>query len=432
MLTQLERIALSKRIVKIPTDIATANIVKDQLQVEKSKAQNLDDAHSSLISDLNFYVHGYGDENSYIDGNERRHVLEQDQIDAVKKVFKNGFFPNDPLVAPPGVPDGVWKFFPPYSGAYAIGKKYNGVYNIIDGEQPLYASITSTMTTIETHTDINRVTGQVCALDIISTDSVIHGLLTTLEDLVQRYEDTLNSEFAAIITDTDSGRNTQNLAAKNDITVNILPAINTWQAYVDFNTAHGETTCVGFNGHDPNSLGSTKLRVTELDALKAALLARQSFLSGTRIPQLTANLGTTGQNLTTGELDGSGSGFFDSRFKIFDLRLNVIGGSLAKVVGLQAGIDTQDQLIANSTSAQNTYSTIMLAVRFRSPSVGVNIVHILNSTGFSVSDSVYVVADDQSEILTTITGISGNTVTLANNIPQKYTKENFSRIYKVL
>lgn len=74
----------------------------------------------------------------------------------------------------------------------------------------------------------------------------------------------------------------------------------------------------------------------------------------------------------------------------------------------------------------------MVATGFRAPATGINTIHVLDASGFSVSDAVYVVSENQLEISTTITAIQGNAVTLGSIVPQKYRQNEFARLYKVL
>src|SRR6185369_9395356 len=97
------------------------------------------------------------------------------------------------------------------------------------------------------------------------------------------------------------------------------PALNTWLAYSDFNTAHGQTTCAGFNAYNSNLLAPTKLHSTQLSALSTALSSRSSFVT-TRISQLDTNLGTIVQDVSTGDLTSS-SGLYGQRYGFLSLRL---------------------------------------------------------------------------------------------------------------
>ena len=430
-LTQDERIAISKKIVAIPLQNAQADQTTAQIEVEKAKAQLEDNANKKLLDDVNVFVHGYQAERERYDSNGHNVLLEQHLIDSANRKLQNFFFPNDPQTPLPSIPDGIWKNFVAFSGSIGLGKNYNETYISVTGEQALIADINAKILVVESFSNIIRSTGQSCVpTDVIADDPAMQAAGTDLINAIQAWETLINGTYSIIMTaDTDPTRSAQNIAAKADINIT-LPIINTWHALATYDTTHGQTTCAGFNGYNVNLLDPTKFRAAELLPIKNELTRRLAFVS-TRMTQLNTSLGTVVQNMSTGAIT-SATGFFGQRMRIIDVRLNAMGGSLSRLKGFEKGQDAQQEAKNSNNNAALVYAAVMTAVAFRAPATGTNVIHVLNSAGFSVSDSVYIAAENQTEIATTITGISGNAITLANTIPQKYRQNEFARLYKVL
>jgi hypothetical protein len=457
-LTQDERIALSKKIIDIPRENAQADLIKDQINEGLIKAQNQDSANKSLQDDKTSLINGYQLEITRYDGNTRTTVLEQDIIDSANKIKQNAFFPNDLSIPLPSVADGVWKNFIPFSRGKAIGKNYLEVYpSVIQKEQDLINIINGYISTMETYSGIGRSTGQKCTTtsgscslpiyttqptcvagggiwtagsDVIAADPLIQATATSLVTAINDWKTFIQATDAVIITtDPNSTRQNQNNISKNNISSTVV-VINNWSALPNFDTSHGQTTCVGFNSYDPNLLAATKFRSAELQLIKNQITNRANFIV-TRISEINVNLGSINQDMSNGSLI-SASGLYGDRLRIIDLRLNLMSGSLNKVYAIQRGQGAQDELKSSNANALLVYSSVMVASAFKAPSIGSDKIHLESITGLNVGDSVYVVAEDQQEISADILAISGLMVTLNKVIPQKYTRSNRSRLYKIV
>jgi hypothetical protein len=429
-LSQAERLSISKKIVQIPLQNAASDTISGQIEKEKIKAKTEDDANKTLQDDVTVYINGYQLEIERYDGNGRNQLLEQDMLNAADRILQNYFFPNDPNTPTPSLGDGVWKNFIPFARSKAIGKTYQEVYATIQKEQDLITAVSNAITVVESFSDITRSTGQSCLADVISNDTAMQAAGTTLINAIQAWETFLNGTFAIVVTtDTDPTRSAQNIASKADIT-NSISIIDTWQALTTYNTGHGQTTCAGFNAYNVNLLGPVKFRAAELLPIKNEITARQSFIT-TRSSQLNTNLGTVVQNITTGVLTTI-TGFYGQRMRIINTRLNAMGGSLTKYKGLLRGQDAQQQAKDSNDNTAIVYNTVMLCSGFRAPATGTATIHVLNGAGFSIGNTVYIAADNQQEIQTTIVNVSGNTIFLADKIPQKYRQNEFARLYKIL
>lgn len=454
-LIQADRIAISKKIVDIPKEDATSLDNKVKLQEALGKAQTQDNANKSLFDDQNVLVNAYQTEIKRLDGNDRTTIVEQDLINSAQQKFQNFFNPNDPATSLPSIPDGVWKNFVPFAGSKGIGKKYNETYDTIQKEQDVIDSITAAITTMEGFTAIQRSTGQSCngsgtcsipihltqsactsnggvwtpGADVISNDSAVQTAATTIINAVQAWKSFLQTTLAIVYTsDPNATRQGQNNISIADIN-NAIVVIDAWLALPTFNTSHGQTTCAGFNSYNVNLLGAVKFRAAELNTIKTEITDRVAY-NTTRIGQLNTNLGGVTQN-ASGAITAA-TGLYGVRFNIINLRLNLMNGSMRKVEGIKLGQKAQDEGIASNASAASVYSSVMTCSPFRAPAQGNEFVHVKNAAGFTMGDSVYVVTDTQAEIATTILAVSGNMITLATKIPEKYRQNESARIYKIL
>jgi len=458
-LTLEERLAISKKIVSIPLQNAAADGTSAQIDIAKQKAKKEDDANKTLMDNITVFINSYQSEFQRYDGNGRSVLLESDMTEAADRKLKNFFFPNDPQTPLPSVPDGVWKVFVAFSNSAAIGKTYTEGYTVVTKEQDLINTVNAKISVVEALSNITRSTGQscnasgVCDLpayttqatceaaspvpgvwtpgpDVIASDSPMVTAGVDLKNAILAWESFINATFAIVVTtDVDPTRSAQNVASKADIT-NTISIIDTWQARLDYDTAHGQTTCSGFNSYNVALLQPTKFRAVELGLIKTEIIARQAFITA-RMGQLNTNFGSITQNMATGEITAA-TGFYGNRFRIIDMRLNAMGGSLSKLKGLERGQDAQEQSKKSNDNASAAYASVMLATGFRAPAIGTTTIHVLNGAGFAASDAVYIAAENQQEIATTIVSVSVNTIVLSTVIPQKYRQNEFARIYKLL
>ena len=467
-LTQAERISISKKIVSIPKENANADSTKAQLEIEKAKIQLEDDGNRKLMDDLTPLINAYQQEFTLLDGNVRLELTEQNMIDSADKIFQNYFNPNDPQTALPNVPDGIWKNFTPFSGSIAIGKQYTEIYSTTTKEQDVIDAINAIITAIDAgNTLTNKTTGQECIAgvpvgfctptatpdteaqcsieggawtpaspDVIQNKADLQTAVTNLKTEIQNWETHLNNEKTKIQTadaiDTDSARGTANATAISDID-NAIVIIDTWQALTDFYTAHGATDCATFDALDPGTFPATKLATTDFQALKDELAARTSFVS-TRSSELVSDtyLGAINQDFAGSGSIVAATGLFGKRFRIIDMRLNLMAGSLNKLKGLEKGQAAQEELKGSNDSAAIALTSVMSASAFRAPASNTKTIHVLDGSLFAASDSVYVVANTQAEIAATIVSVSTNTVVLDVSIPKKYRQNDGARLYKIL
>lgn len=456
-LSQDDRISISKKIIDIPRQNASADTVKDQLEGERKNLEKEDSGNRSLQDAETALINPYQVELSRYDGNGRTEVSESDMVGSADRVFQAPFFPNDANTPLPDVPDGGWKFFVPFSGGKGVGRNYQQAFNPTQKEQDLVDAINAQIAIIEGLSDATRSTGDFCETggtcslpaftnqadcvgnggiwtpggpDVIGPDPVMQQAATDLKNAVQAWEDFINGTLAVIPTDSDATRQAQNDAATQNGS-DTVAEIDSWQTLQDFDTATSiPTTCAGFNSLSASDFDPSKFRADELQIIKDAINFRTAYVS-TRISQIGTNLGTVTQDFNTGEITG-GTGFYGKRFRFIDMRLNGMAGSLTKLKGIQRGQGAQDSLKASNDSAALALTSIITASQFRAPATGSSTVHVLDGSGFSGGDSAFVVSDTQSEIEVTIQSVDGNRIVLDRSIPEKYRHTEGARLYKVL
>lgn len=438
MLTPTQRIEISKKIVTIPKE--NADMVKSQALSAAAlvKAQEIDTGNKTILDLREPVINGYQAELSMLDGNGRSVTTESLIQDSAKRVLGNVFFYNQVGVATPSVPDGVWKNFYPFLLGYGIGKNYFEVYPVVQKEQDLIDAFQSAVTAFEAFHPMERCTGQNATAgvfpdpDVIATYPAVQNALTAVITAVNNYDAFLTTQSATIYTtDYDTSRQPTSLVAKNNIDNIIKPAIATWTGYNSYNTAHGQTTVAGFYAYNTALLQPTKGNPIQLDVLKTAVVARKSFVDGTRIPQLTGYLGTVNQNIADGTTI-SQSGLYGERSLAINLRLGVMTGSLTKVIGLMNGQTAQQNIISSNNANLSAYDLIIKVSKFKAPASANNIIHVIDSSIFTVGDTVFICGDGQEELTGTITALNGSRVDLDFDVPQKYTPMNNSRLYKTI
>lgn len=459
MLNQEDRIAFSLYIVTAADKIKAFNMSQAQIATEIDKLSKLDTANKNLFTPFNDLATSYQAEMDMLDGNLRTTIAEQNIQDSANRVIQNYFFPNDVTATVPSLSSfhNVWTKIPPFAITYSIGKNYTEGYGSTPKEGDLLSSISSYISSAGSFTDIQNTSGQSCnaggscsipiyvtqptcvgnsgvwtpGADVIANDPAIQTLKTNLVASVNSLKSFLLAEVAVIVTnDPNPANQTLNNTAIGNINNIIIPALNTWLAYSDFNTAHGQTTCIGFNAYNSNLLAPTKLHSVQLAALQSAINTRSSFV-GTRTGQVSGFLGTIVQDLSTGELTTS-TGLYGKRYGFLALRLNALDGSLSKLNLLQNGKNSQDAIKANIASTKNTYFSILPTSIFKAPGNGTSSISLADTSFLSPGDTIHIIAEGQQELQRAIKSVASDLVVLNDSVPAKYRPAEKARLYKDL
>lgn len=467
VLTKQDRIEVSAKLAGIDSEIAQSNSVIEQVLIQKTSFQNKDSPNKKFLDSNTELINPYQNELFYLDGIERTELTEQIIEDSVRRVLNNSFFPNDPNTPLPSIADGVWKNYPPFSGTHAIGKNQFEAYPSTGNrtELNIISDIENKIAQIEAVIIATRATGKECngsagscsdpqytdqatcelngetwtppGSDSYANDPVTQGYLVDLKNLIQEWESFLDNQKNAIPTDSNSTRSSQNTAAIADID-NAISIIDVWQTVQDFDTTTVLPTgsegsgCSLFGALTEGDFEQAKLQPTTLQPIKDELVARASFIS-TRLSQLTGSnyLGSITQDLSSGTIN-SVTGLYGNRFLYIDMRINLVEGTLAKVIGLETAETAQEQSKQAKEIARQGLSGVMYVSKLSAPALGTKFVNVEDASGFSTGDRVYFYADQQQELSGSIVSITNNRIELTFNVPAKYTTDNNSRIYKIL
>ena len=266
------------------------------------------------------------------------------------------------------------------------------------------------------------------ALDTISNDPNVQNALNVIVSKVNTIKSILTSEKSEILlnTDTDPTRSSQTLANRNSID-DALVEINNWLAYPNFNTAHGKTTCATFFAYNPALLAPTKGYDTNIQILKTALQNRLSYCY-TRVFQISSYLGNVVQSISDGTIT-TANGFYGDRAKLFDLRLNLMGGSLSIYLASLRSSNAVTQQKNTLLNKQDAYQSFLRTSKLKAPTNGTSFIHVVNATGYSVGQTIYLMANTQQEIQLTIEQISGTMIKVDKSIPPTYRTGDGARIY---
>lgn len=427
-LTLDERLKLSEKIVLIPSEDKIAQDLAAQLQESKQELEKTDNTNKKFIDDLKDLIDGYETEVGLIDGDLRTNLEEQNLIDSANKLLGNFFFPNNTTIPLPSAPDGVWKNFQSFSKSVAIGKQYEEVFGSQDNEKSKIDEIQTIIALAEAKSEVTRVTGESCDMDVVSSDTDTQTYMTDIKALVVELRTIINNQRSAIITDDpDSSRQATNNIAINDIDNNIIPAIDAWEAAPDFDPIGSAPTCVDFENTDTSTLDDTKFKPAILDVFKAALTNRELFIIDREV-EVENFLGTVNQSID-GTINST-SGLYGQRYRFIELRLNLMTGTLTRLVNVDQAINAQGQIESSNENATLAYDGVIKVSALAAQSNGTDTIYVQDSSDFSEKDVVYVFAKNKPEIKTSIKSIESNKIVLAKKIPTGYGIQNLGRMYK--
>lgn len=462
---QSDRIAFSLAQVQAAGQISAINTSKVQVQTQVDKAQALDTANKNLFAAPNALVNQYQTEYGYLDGNVRTTIVEQDIQDSANRKLQNHFFPNDVSVTVPPLAGNhnVWTKIPPFAITYGVGLNYTQAFAGSETKEiDLITPIQTLITSAAAYVNIELTSGQHCTtpngscslpsytnqvacesalpvagvwtpgMDTIASYPNVVTLKSNLVSAVNSLISFLNTEVASIVpNDPNPTNQAQNNAAISYINGTLLPALNAWLSYSDFNPVPGGvTTCVGFYSYDSNLLAPTKLHSTQLTALQTALSNRASFIP-TRTAQLASTLGSISQSLTDGSITSS-SGIYGQRYGILSLRLNLLTGSLVQLNGMKNTTDAQTAIASSIAQNKNTYFSILPTTSLQAPANSTATLSLVDVSFVSPGDQVYIVADNQPEIVRAVKSINGKSIVLNDVVPPQYSPATNGRLYRDL
>lgn len=442
-ISQADRITFSQLIVMANTQIASAQGDQTKLSAQITQATAVDNANNGLLTPANAMANLYQAEIQYLDGNQRTNFTEIDIQNSAKKTLRNDFFPNDSTTAVPSLvsTNYVWGQFSPYALNFAIGKNYGESYVTIPYEVDLINTLLADIATVtSSYKDIEATSGQMANddgggigggdEDEVVTYPAVHTTLIAMSATASSLSTVIAEELAAVPT-TDPDNAAINNAAAANLSGTFIPAVNAWLANPDFNPVPGTITSYdAFYAYDPNLLAPTKLHSAQLAILKSALDTRLIFIT-TRLSQLNVILGSITQDITTGNITAS-SGLYGQRYSYLNLRVNVLTGSLSILTAYQNSYNAQASAISSLQENKTTYLNIVPTTPLIASGSGTAVIQVLDSSLFSIGDTVYIMADSQTELLRAIKNINNNVIVLNDVVPSKYQTGDNLRMYKTL
>lgn len=440
MLTKEERISISRKIVAEDLDIAAIDAAIASINANLVEAQKIDSVNKKIQDLEQPFIENYQDEIELINGQGRTTLNESDIVNSSNRIEGNLFFPNDPSNLTPNVPSGRWLFLTPFLLTIGIGKDKTESYTTISDYESLRIPelISSINDFISVYTnEMERVTGQRAYTDpgpppeaVIEIYSALRDAGNSIKNKIAIIETVLNNEKNALLNNPDT--NPSRLADKNNALASLnlcLLNIANWNSFQDWNTAHGQTTVSGFYSYDPSLLYPTKFQLDNITQIRDSMINRLAF-SSIRSSQITSYLGNIVQG-TNGEITSS-SGMYGRRGSAINLRLNLISGSLMKIVAIQDSFDALNEQKNNIRQTVQSYQDLMTAIKLESSANGTSFLNLLNTSGFSIGDKIYIVSDSQEELELVIQEIVSNRIRVNKSIPSKYRESDLGRVYKLL
>jgi hypothetical protein len=235
-----------------------------------------------------------------------------------------------------------------------------------------------------------------------------NALKANIDSTVLDWESTLNSELSALNSNGAGGtEGTQNSAAIADIN-SAISAINTWQALPP--------------------TGGTSRYGTPLDTyIVAAIAARTAFIP-TRIPQITASIGSASQPGPEGAFTGTGT--FLKYCNIINMRIHRVEGTLSKYVNVDLGIKAITEKIALKQTQLAQDTSVFDVKEFQVDGNGSDTVKLKNVAGLAPSQTVKIISNKKGAITTTIVSINDLDVQLAASITADYAVQDKARLVR--
>lgn len=289
------------------------------------------------------------------------------------------------------------------------------VYEIVSPTADITISIpdTSVVNTFSGFSNSERNTLTASGIE----QDVLDGLTTTgtncLINKVLAWETKVGDQNTAIASN-DEERATQQGQLTSATTANTTTegVINTWQALA-------------------NTGASGKFVDSSLGTLDTHVASRISTAS-TRVTQIETALGSV-----TDDGDGTVSfsastDIYPERYKALNYRIHRGLGSLKRKVGLEQNANLLGSMLDLLNDSQTDYENRVIATKLSSNADGTAQIEVEDSTGFALSDTVYVVSETQSELSGTIRYIDENTIVLSFKVSTDYLTNDLARLYKVL
>lgn len=483
ILTQQQRIDISRDLVTLADKVEDSEVAQASLEDQKDQLETSDNNLKLFFDELNLRIDSYFQEIAWLNGDNYVELTEANLISSAKKEFGNIFFPTDgswskfqPQANPPsngdpigsqagdelevltdsiedygvlatidfilngqtsGVADDLTTSS--YSGGNGVtinvttGGQTIGNYLILDnGTDSALVKVTNT--TLAPSITVDTIIAPVGTLLAGTTvreniagfsnadrqtltptfgANVLVGLKNILIQSVLDWEIAVNNQLTGINANTSA--EVLNPGGAKEVAENTIDIIDTWQALPDS----------GLTG---------KLVDGNIDAIENEAIYKEGTWIPAREAEIVGFLGSVSSNP-----DGTytGTGLFLERFDTINARINLVGGPLSEFYEKDVAISGLQQIIDTSNLQISIFENELLAIALIGGGRGTNAVVVEDASDFSISDSIFVVADGDTELSGTIQNIqvvdlTTTVITLSFVVPTSYTAGEIARLYKLV
>jgi hypothetical protein len=243
---------------------------------------------------------------------------------------------------------------------------------------------------------------------------ILVNITNNITSLLTELKTNLNGQLTAVTANSDArgtqaGQNTTAISNLNSA----ISTITTWQAL----------STTGANGK------FTTTKIQDISTMAATRVTQ----SPARLSQVTIALGTNSATALSQSGDTfsgqTGSPYYD-RYKWLNIRINRSTGSLRRYYSAGESKVMLQHMYDNNIAIKAEYAAYFLtkSVTFND---GTDIVHIKDTNGIGISDTVYIVSETQPEISRTVLQILGSTqLKLSSAIPVNYETSDMARVFK--
>ena len=453
MLDTEQRKKISAQLLSTDAILANADASIADAAAQSARVQATDDAvNKPIFAAKNNLVNFYQRERKYFDGITRQEITETDMTNSAALKPMNFFFPNQPTVTVPSIPGNIWTNAIPFALSAAIGKNYTEVYPATGfrTELNIIADLEAQFAIVEAFPELVRITGQICSEDPgdplalptpipasagVTPYAPMQNAATAINALYAEWVALMDVQKNALIsfTDPDSARQTKNTAAIASVNTAESSTNPSWTSLPNFIVVNPGviTTCTVYDATDPNTIGPTKFRSSQLPILKNAVTARKSYLNTTRGPDLLTFLGNITQS-TDGTIT-SKTGLYGERFASINIRLNLVAGDNLITIATNSKRGAAIESGKSGTEDKfDAWSQLLLATSVDAPTSGTEYVQVKDATGFAPGDTFFVTSDTQGESSFVIALVEDNRIKSTTKIPEKFRPEEGARLYKEL
>lgn len=480
-LNQTDRIKISGEILDLPQKVQAVNDTNIQLAAVKIDLQNQDNSLKIFFDKYNDIINNYQNERRWLDGTTYSIILNSDLINAAQRIPNNKFFPSD----------GTWTKYQPLKHPSVIGLNLSNSSNselaifsnnlqsgglavlidfLLNGQTSgvsndilttTYINGSGTLAVTSGGQTVGKLLavsqGSVSALflitaisgtnltvteiippngSLIATSAVIENitaftnterntlissmyqnilteLTNTIKSSIILWKTAITNQLNELNLNGDSRtpQNNEINTAKNNIN-NTLIIINNWQTLPNTGTLGNDSKFVN----------------TNITPIQNSITSRTNFNTIRNTEVITA----LGNIIQLPDGTYTGTGIYYQRFIQIDSRINLAGGPLTEYYEKNGATDALTQIADNANNRLNTYTAELRVEALTQSATNSNVIKVTSITGFSVTNTIFIVGDGLIELTGNIIAINGINITVNFIVPNTYTTSIKTRIYKQL